>query len=101
MGEAPTLFGLDTLLALALVLGLMLLVAAGLRWLAPRFSMTPGGDQRIELLATRILDNRSRASLLRCGGRRYLVVTTAGGACLLDSYADREAGEGEAADAAG
>lgn len=101
MGEAPALFGLDTLLALALVLGLLLLLAAGLRWLGPRFAMTPGGGQRIELLATRILDNRSRASLLRCGGRRYLVVTTASGACLLDSYPDAAAGDGEVPDAAG
>ncbi len=97
MAETPTLLGLDTILALALVLGLLLLLAAALRWLAPRLSMGPGGGQRIELLASRMLDNRSRASLLRCAGRCYLVVTTGGGVCVLDSYPEENRATGEEA----
>ncbi len=101
MAEAPALIGIDTLLALALVLGLLLLLAAGLRWLGPRLAAGPAGGERIELLASRMLDNRSRASLLRCGGRRYLVITTAGGACLLDAYPEGGTGTvGERARAA-
>ena len=101
MAEAPALFGLNTVLALALVLGLLVLLAAALRWLAPRLSTLPDGGHRIELLASRVLDNRSRATLLRCGGRRYLIVATAGGVCLLDSYSDDAAAAGEETHAGG
>ncbi len=97
MAETPTLLGLDTILALALVLGLLLLLAAALRWLAPRLSVGPGGGQRIELLASRVLDGRSRASLLRCAGRRYLVITTGSGVCVLDSYPEESGAAGREA----
>ncbi len=97
-GPSPSFIGLDPLLALIAVLGILLLAAGLLRWLGPQFLARAQGRNGIELVASRLLDGRTRASVLRFRDRIYLVVSNGSQVTLLDRLAEDPGDRGGAVD---
>lgn len=94
MSDAGSL--LWALAVLAGVLGAVLMLGVAFRRLGPRLGLPAADLREIELVASRPLDARSRALLLRCRGRDYFVVLSAAGATLLDSFAASGGGDARA-----
>lgn len=72
------------LLALVGVVGLLLLLGIGLRRFAPALTGPGDGGGEIRTVASRAVDARHRALILRCRGRDYLLLLSPSGVCVVD-----------------
>ncbi len=90
------------LLRAGLSLAAVLILALGLAWALRRYGggslqglRQPG---RVRVVASHALDGRTRAVLVRCDGREHLLVVSAAGATLIESF-DAPAGGAAAGEA--
>ncbi len=85
----------QVLFALAATLALL----AGASWLGRRYLPALAARRRgaleVEILGARMLDPKHRLLLLGFEGRRYLVLLSPSGNCVVDRFVDGE-GKGEA-----
>jgi flagellar protein FliO/FliZ len=75
--DAESFSLLRTILAFAIVLGLLGLFALGLRYVAARGLKLPGtagGKRRLELVEALPLDARRRLVIVRCDGKEHLLL---------------------------
>lgn len=86
VADAPTLeLGLRAFATLAAVLGSIVLLAWGLRRVGLMRTGTGAAPDRLELVAAKPLDGRTRLVLVRCEGRLHLLATGPTGVTVVDS----------------
>lgn len=82
-----TVSWIQFILASCVVLGLMALLAWGLKYLASRGLLRPqSGQDRLAVLSSLAIDGRRRLVLTRCDKTEYLLLLGAGNDLLLSTH---------------